>query len=98
MAKISILETPYEAFLRTRAEEICQLYLGWSNEIMTGKVKPNRVIQHIAHVKSMSGEGVKTILKRHGIYKSAKEPLIIKRTESQQLSVFGTEQRTLTRM
>lgn len=98
MAKISILETPYEAFLRTRAEEICQLYLGWSYEIMTGKVKPNRIIQNIAHVKSMSGEGVKTILKRHGIYKSAKEPLVTEQTDSKLLSDFGTEQPPLARM
>lgn len=98
MAKISTLETPYEAFLRTRAEEVCQLYLSWSHEIMTGKVKPNRVIQNIAQAKSMSGEGVKSILKRHGVYKNAQEPLIIKRTEPKQLSVFGTEQSALARM
>lgn len=98
MAKISTLETPYETFLRTRAEEVCQLYLGWSHEIMTGQVKPNRVIQNIAHAKSMSGEGVKSILKRHGVYKNAQEPLIIKRTEAKQLSVFGTEQSALARM
>lgn len=98
MAKISILETPYEAFLRTRAEEVCQLYLGWSHEIMTGKVKPNRVIQNIAQAKSMSGEGVKSILKRFGVYKNAQEPMIIKRSESKQLSVFGPEQSALARM
>lgn len=98
MAKISTLETPYETFLRTRAEEVCQLYLGWSHEIMTGQVKPNRVIQNIAQLKSMSGEGVKTILKRLGVYKSAKQPLIVQKTEPKQLSMFGAEQANLTRV
>lgn len=77
MGKINIYETSYEIFLRTRAEDICQLYLSWSNEILSGKVKPNRIIQNIAQRKSMSGEGVKTILKRRGVYLSAKQPVVI---------------------
>lgn len=92
MGKINTLETTYETFLRTRAEEICKTYLGWSHEIMTGQVKPNRIIQNIAKAKGLTGEGVKKILKRCGIYKSAEQPLIIKRTEPTQLSMFGAEQ------
>ena len=76
MAKINILETPYETFLRTRAEDVCKLYLGWSREILSGQIKPNRVIQNIAQSKGMSGEGVKTILKRFGVYKSALQPVM----------------------
>ena len=75
MAKINTLETAYETFLRTRADEVCQLYLAWSREILSGEVKPNRVIQNIAQTKGMSGEGVKTILKRRRIYISAKQPI-----------------------
>ena len=92
MGKINTLETTYETFLRTRAEEICKTYLGWSHEIMTGQVKPNRIIQNIAKAKGLTGEGVKKILKRCGIYKSAEQPLIIKHTEPTQLSMFGAEQ------
>ena len=89
MARIFTLETPYERFLRTRADEVCQIYLGWSHEIMSGQVKPNRVIQNIATKLGMSGEGVKTILKRRGVYKSAKQPIVTHSVEPQQLSMFG---------
>ncbi len=92
MSKFNTLETTYETFLRTRAEEICKIYLGWSNEILTGQVKPNRIIQNIAKAKSLTGEGVKKILKRRGIYKSAEQPLIIKCTEPTQLSMLPAEQ------
>ncbi len=91
MSKINTLETTHEAFLRMRAEEICKSYLGWSHEITIGQVKPNRIIQNIAKSKGLTGEGVKKILKRRGIYKSAKQPLIVKRTAPTQLSIFGTE-------
>ena len=91
MAKINTLETPHETLLRTRAEEVCQLYLSWSHEIMSGRVKPNRVIQNIAHSKGMSGEGVKRILIRCGIYKNAEQPIIVQRSEPKQLSMFGAE-------
>lgn len=91
MAKINILETPYEIFLRTRAEDVCHLYLAWSHEIMSGQVKPNRVIQTIAMKKGMSGEGVKTILKRHGLYKSARQPVVMPMVESKNLSNYRAE-------
>lgn len=91
MAKINILETKYETFLRTRAEDVCHLYLAWSHEIMNGQVKPNRVIQTIAIKKGMSGEGVKTILKRHGLYKSASEPIVLPKVESTNLSSYRAE-------
>ena len=91
MGKINIYETSYEIFLRTRAEDICQLYLSWSNEILSGKVKPNRIIQNIAQRKSMSGEGVKTILKRRGVYLSAKQPVVIPNSEIKDISVFNKD-------
>lgn len=77
MIKKHCLETPFENFLRRRAEDICKMYLCWSNEILCGQVKPNRIIQRIASEKCMSGEGVRTILKREGIYKSAKQPVVL---------------------
>ncbi len=98
MGKINTLETAYETFLRTRAEEICKTYLGWSHEILTGQVKPNRIIQNIAKAKGLTGEGVKKILKRRGIYKSAEQPLIIMCTEPTQLSMFAAEQPISTRV
>lgn len=91
MSKINTLETTYETFLRTRAEEICKTYLKWSHEIMTGQVKPNRIIQNIAKAKGLTGEGVKKILKRRGIYKSAMQPIIVQHSEPKQLSMFGAE-------
>lgn len=81
MEKKYILETKYETFLRERAEEICQSYLGWSQEILSGRVKPNRIIQLLAHNNGMSGQGVKSILIRRGVYKNAQQPVI-----TQQLS------------
>lgn len=87
MANISILETKYERFLRTRAEEICQSYLSWSHEIMSGEVKPNRVIQRLAVEKGMSGEGVKNILKRRGLYISSRQPVVVPHSEARQLSM-----------
>lgn len=92
MAKNITLETSYERFLRTRAEEICQTYLGWAREIMSGEVTPNRVIQHLAEEKGISREGVRSILKRRGVYKSAKQPVMLQRTPPTQLSMnFGSE-------
>ena len=76
------LETAYERFLRTRAEDICRTYLGWSHKIMSGQIKPNRIIQGIAKSKGMSGEGVKQILMRRGLYRSKEQPVVI-----QQVSV-----------
>ena len=87
MSKFNTLATPYEIFLQKRAEEVCKLYLDWSQEILSGKVKPNRVIQNIAQTKGLSGEGVKTILKRSGVYKSAMQPVIL-RQESKPLSLL----------
>lgn len=98
MTKINTLETPYENYLRIRAEEICQLYLGWSDEILSGKVKPNRVIQNIAHTKGMSGEGVKSILKRRGVYKSAQDPVVSLCSENVPLSMLGKDNRKITRV
>ena len=84
MEKKNPIETKYEIFLRKRAEEICHSYLEWSQEIMSGQVKPNRVIQLLAQTKGMSGQGVKSILIRRGVYKSAQQPIILPST--QQLS------------
>lgn len=77
MEKKIMIETKYETFLRKRAEEICHSYLEWSQEILSGQIKPNRVIQLLAHNKGMSGQGVKAILKRRGVYKSAQQPVIL---------------------
>ena len=87
MAKNDIFETQYERFLRERAEKIQQEYLGRSHEILSGQLSPNRVIQYLANHFGMTGEGVKSILKRKGVYKSAKQPIILPKCEPKQLSM-----------
>lgn len=90
MSKINVLETTAEKDHREKIEGIVKEYLGWSREILTGQVRPNRVISHIASSYQMTGEGVKSILRRRGIYKSALQPVVINRTEAKQLSMsFG---------
>jgi len=98
MAKNVVLETQYEKFLRTRAEEICQSYIGWAHEITCGEVKPNRIIQRLAQEKGMTGEGVKSILKRFGVYKSAKQPIILQKSEPVQLSMFRGDKAPVARV
>ena len=76
MVKNDIFETQYERFLRERAEKVVSEYFKYKQEILSGELSPNRVIQHLAKQFSMSGQGIKTILQRKGIYKSAKQPII----------------------
>lgn len=82
MTKINAFETEYERFLRERAENVEREYLNYANEILGKKVTPNRVIQFLADRFSMSGEGIKTILKRRGVYKNAKQPVFLKAARS----------------
>lgn len=98
MTKNILFETDYERFLRERAESIQSEYLRCSREILNGEITPNRVIQHLSKRFNLSGEGVKKILKRKGIYVSAKQPVIRPKIESKQLSVFATDQVSLARV
>ena len=79
MTKINAFETDYERFLRERAENVEREYLNYATEILSKKVSPNRIIKYLADRYSMSGEGIKTILKRRGVYKSAEQPVVIKK-------------------
>jgi len=90
MSKINVLETAAEKEHREKIEGIVKDYIGWSREILVGQVTPNRVITHIASTYQMTREGVKGILRRRGIYKSALQPVVINRPEVKQLSMsFG---------
>ena len=91
MQKKIFFETDRERFLRERSENVQKDYLSYSRDILTGHISPNRVIQYLARRYCMSGEGVKSILKRHGVYKSAKQPVILCKIESERLSMFPSE-------
>lgn len=76
ITKINDFETAKERYHRERIESVQQEYLRYAAEILCRKVTPNRIINHIAAHFCMSGYGVKSILMRAGIYKSAKEPVV----------------------
>lgn len=97
MSKNEVFETSYERFLRERSEKIVQQYSAHSHEILAGELSPNRIIQHLAHEFKMSGEGVKQILKRKGIYVSARQPFIRPKVEPIQLSMFSVEKTPVAR-
>ena len=77
MININAFETENERFRRERAENVEREYLNYATDILGNKVTPNRVIQFLADRFNMSGEGIKTILKKRGIYKSAKQPVVM---------------------
>lgn len=87
MAKNYQFETDYERFLRERAENIQSEYLHFSHDILSGQLAPNRVIQHLAQRFNLSGEGIRKILKRKGIYVSAKQPVVVPHYEPKQLTM-----------
>ena len=87
MTKFNAFETEYERFLRERAENVEREYLNYANEILAHKVSPNRIIKYLADRFSMSGEGIKTILKRRGVYKSAEQPVFIKKATDHQTTL-----------
>ncbi len=87
MPKNFQFETDYERFLRERAENIQKEYLNCAHDIVSGRLTPNRVIQHLAHRFNLSGEGIRKILKRKGVYVSAQKPVVNPQSEPKQLSV-----------
>lgn len=87
MTKINAFETEYERFLRERAENVEREYLNYATEILGHKVSPNRIIKYLADRFSMSAEGIKTILKRRGVYKSAEQPVFIKKITARQATL-----------
>lgn len=77
MVKISELETKVERFRRERDEKIKREYLEYSELINSGQTSPNRIILHIGTRYNLSRQGVKNILQKIGVYKSAAEPVVI---------------------
>lgn len=98
MLKNNLFETDYERFLRERADSIQTEYLNCAHEILSGQLTPNRVIQHLSKRFNLSGEGIKKILKRKGIYVSAKQPVIRPNVEPVQLSMFGGDKAPVARV
>ena len=73
MEKINVFETNSERFLREKVEKVCKEYLNYAHEITSRELAPNRVITALGEKFGMSGQGIKNILMRKGIYKSAVE-------------------------
>ncbi len=74
-------ETCSERARRERTEKIVQDYLSRAGDIENG-ISPNRVIMTIASQYGISGAGVKTILRREGIYISSQQPVVFPSTDN----------------
>lgn len=68
-------ETSAERAYRLKNNKIIKEYLRSSDDILSGRVAPNRVMANIAKNHGKSIMGVKYILKQFGIYLSAKIPI-----------------------
>lgn len=90
MEKINVFETNSERFLREKVEKVCKEYLHYAQEITSGELAPNRVIRVLGEKFGMTGQGIKNILIRKGIYKSAHEPCIIPEQESKSIPLVGS--------
>lgn len=87
MAKINIYETEAERERRELHSNIRREYLDRSSVILSGEVAPHRVISYLANKYGRSVMGVKGILKQAGIYKSAKDPVVLANTKSTQMTL-----------
>jgi hypothetical protein len=93
MEKINVFETNSERFLREKVEKVCKEYLHYAQEITSGELAPNRVIRVLGEKFGMTGQGIKNILMRKGIYKSAHEPCIIPEQEPKSIPLAGSGER-----
>ena len=93
MEKINVFETKSERFLREKVEKVCKEYLHYAQEITSGELAPNRVIRVLGEKFGMTGQGIKSILMRKGIYKSAHEPCIIPEQEPKSIPLAGSGER-----
>lgn len=93
MEKINVFETNSERFHREKIEKVCKEYLHYAQDITSGELAPNRVIRVLGEKFGMTGQGIKNILMRKGIYKSAHEPCIIPEQEPKSISLAGSGER-----
>ena len=69
-------ETSFERQRRLEHNKICREYLRYSEDILSGRLSPHRVISRIAGRYDRSTMGVKVILRKAGIYQDAKHPVL----------------------
>lgn len=77
MTKINEYETETQRFNRQRNESIVNEYIERSHDILLGNVTPHRLCEFLAERYNMSRYGITLVLKRAGVYKSAKQPIVI---------------------
>lgn len=77
MAKFNEYETEAERFTRQRNEDIVNEYISRSHDIFSGKVTPHRLCEFLGERFNMSRYGITLVLKRAGVYKSAKQPVVL---------------------
>ena len=77
MEKISVYETVAERHRREEHNNIRREYLDRSSVILSGEVSPHRLLSFLATKYGYSVMGIKTILKKAGIYKDAKHPVVL---------------------
>ena len=80
MKKSAIYETKKERERRQKQKFIVKEYLERFKSVMLGEATPNSIIQYLANQTGYSGEGVKKVLKREGVYKDKNNPLIVPET------------------
>lgn len=76
MGKINEYETEAERERRKEYNDIRREYLERSSVILSGEVKPHRVLSLLANKYGRSVMGIKFILKEAGIYRDAKHPVV----------------------
>jgi len=87
MTNFNEYETESERFTRQRNENIVEEYLSRSCDIVSGKVTPHRLCSFLADRFGMSRYGITLILKRAGVYKNAKQPVVVPKGYTKQVSL-----------
>lgn len=85
MTNFNEYETESERFTRQRNENIVEEYLSRSCDIVSGKVTPHRLCSFLADRFGMSRYGITLILKRAGVYKNAKQPVVVPKGYTKQV-------------
>lgn len=77
MNNFASLDSKFERSRRKKEDSICSQYLQWSEELLSGQVKPNRIFRYLADNNKMTIMGIKSILKRRGVYQNALNPVLV---------------------
>lgn len=87
MTNFNEYETESERFNRQRNENIVEEYLSRSCDIVSGKVSPHRLCAFLGERFNMSRYGVTLVLKRAGVYKNAKQPVVVPKNYSKKITL-----------